>query len=310
MGKKRNSNTQSSAVPAEPGDEDVTGELDTSTEEGEEGVTGDADAELHEGSGRVNLDAGTDVIAESDGSDDTSSTGEEEGEESLEESATAEPSLEQSSEAEQLATALAAAVTASQKPAVPVNDIPETRVPGVFQGSDIPDEAPVVTPTSKVPSVSLPIVNIPVRVDVKSQQANIQFQLIIDRLQDYATTMAPNAAVSAANGKAQQLNLWRVIQQVLKLEGSDFIKGYTLLLDFVAKHRNAHFSDRYIYRFFGDMAVSAIDRKNFNRLLNLMVATCDRATRRLGLEQVDLIRTLSEIRDSAVQQRITEFYQI
>lgn len=215
-------------------------------------------------------------------------------------------------EREQLAAALAAvtAPTAATTVAPVVNDIPAPAVLVAPVVADIPEAAPVAAPAERAASVSLPQTPIPVRVDVKTQQADIKLQLIQDRLTEYAAAMAPNAAISVADGKVQQLNLWKVIDQVLKLEGPEFIRAYSMLLDFVAEYRTAHFSDKYVYRFFGEVALSAEAKKNFNRLLHLLVATSDRATRRLGLDQVDLPRTLAGIRDTAIQQRIAEFYQI
>ena len=212
------------------------------------------------------------------------------------------------SEEEQLAAALAAAVAAPQ-PTLQVNDAPEVVEPVAPVASDIPDAAPVAAPTERAPSVSV-LKPVPVRVDVKLQQAEIKFQLIVDRLTAYSAAMAPNAAINETDGKAQQLALWKVIEQVLKLEGPEFIKGFALLLDFIAEHRTTHFSEKYAYRFFGPLALSAGDKRNFNRLLNLFIATADRATRRMGLEQVGLQASLAGIRDSGIQQRVTEFYQI
>lgn len=212
-------------------------------------------------------------------------------------------------ETAQLEAALAAAASATQQPSAPVNDTPEVVEPVAPVGSDIPESDPVAAPTERAPSVSV-LKPVPVKVDVKAQQAEIKFQLILDRLNDFAAKMAPNAAISETDGKAQQLALWRVIMQVLELEGAEFIKGFGLLLDFFAAHRDKHFSDKYIYRFFGPLAMSAGEKRNFNRLLNLFVATADKATRRLGLEQVDLQASLSGIRNTDIQQRVTEFYQI
>lgn len=210
-----------------------------------------------------------------------------------------------------LSAALASAVAASQQPAVSVNDVPQAVVVAAAHVvSDAPAFELQATPPTRAPSVTLTQTPLTVRTDVKAQQAGIKFQLIQDRLTEYAALMAPNAAITTTDGKAQQLNLWKVIKQTLELEGSEFLQGYSMLLDFVAQYRAKHFSDKYIYRFFGELTLSAGDKKNFNRLLHLFVATCDRATRRMGLEQVDLSRTLSGIRDTAVQQRIAEFYQI
>lgn len=214
-------------------------------------------------------------------------------------------------DSDELATALASAITASEKPAVPVNDIPAVVEPVVVAAvvSDIPESAPVAPPVDRQPSVSLPLAPVTVRA-AKATPSEIKFQLISDRLEEYAKSMAPNVAVSSLVGKTQQVQLYRTIEQVLKLEGAEFLRGFTMLLDFVNAHRTAHFSDKYIYRFFGEMSLNAADRKNFNRLLHLFVATCDRPTRRMGLAQIDLNHILGDIRNSAVQQRITEFYQI
>lgn len=215
------------------------------------------------------------------------------------------------SEVDQLAAALAAAASAPQS-TLQVNDTPEVVEPVApvdAEGSDIPDTAPVAAPTERAPSVSV-LKPVPVKVDVKLQQAEIKFQLIVDRLTAFSIAMAPNAAINETDGKAQQLALWKVIEQVLKLEGAEFIKGFAMLLDFIAAHRTTHFSEKYAYRFFGPLALSAGDKRNFNRLLNLFIATADRATRRMGLEQVGLQASLAGIRDSGIQQRVTEFYQI
>lgn len=194
---------------------------------------------------------------------------------------------------------------------VEINDSPETAV--VEQEdrasvADAPVDAVVATLSARAPSVTLNPVA--VKVDVKTQQENIKFQLIIDRLQDYADKMAPNKAPGAAEGKAQQLSLWKTILMVLQLEGTEFVKAYGTLLAFVNEHRNGALNERYYYRWFPELAISAADRRNFDRMLNLMVATCDPATRRLGLQQVDLVSSVAGFRDGAIQQRVTEFYSL
>jgi hypothetical protein len=279
-------------------------------------------ANLEEGATDENESGNESAGVDAPTGDSTGGEGSEEGEADAgagSDSESSDTSLEQgtgeaadTSEADQLAAALAAAASASQQPPVPVNDAPapvEPVAPVEPEGSDIPDAEPVAAPSERAPSVSVQR-NVPVSVNVKEQQASIKFQLIIDRLSEFAKAMAPNAPINETDGKAQQLALWKVIDQVLKLEGAEFIRGFSLLLDFIAEHRTAHFSEKYAYRFFGPLNLSAGDKRNFNRLLNLFIATADRATRRMGLEQVGLEASVAGIRDTAVQQRIVEFYQI
>ncbi|MNL90183.1 hypothetical protein D3C87_2210500 [compost metagenome] len=65
-----------------------------------------------------------------------------------------------------------------------------------------------------------------------------------------------------------------------------------------------------MYRYFAEMSMNSTARRNFDRMLNLLCATCDPATRRMGLQQVDLAATLAGFRDGAIQQRVTEFYSL
>jgi hypothetical protein len=309
MAKQQRTQTAPTAAPTQEQPSEELALDQTSPEEGVDNANEPGDDSVGAGTPAGDSE-GTDALEEGEatgeGESDAGAPVDEVGE-----GADAHPELDTDPEAEQLAAALAAAVAAPQ-PTLQVNDAPEVVepvAPVAPVGSDIPDAAPVAAPTDRAPSVSV-LKPVPVKVDVKAQQAEIKFQLIVDRLTAYGAAMAPNAAVGEAEGKAQQLALWRVIEQVLKLEGAEFIKGFSLLLDFIAEHRTAHFSEKYAYRFFGPMALSAGDKRNFNRLLNLFIATADRATRRMGLEQVGLHASLAGIRDTGIQQRVAEFYQI
>lgn len=292
---------------------------------------GERDEELQESSANPN-DQGSDQSDQSSGDESgdsdsqegeadagTGSESESSDDEVGDESADRHPASDTDPEAEQLAAALAAATAQASQPPVPVNDTGAALEVAALAAavaapvepvvSDVPEQAPEAAPATRAPSVtaSKPV---PVKVDVAAQQAEIKLQNIRDRLTGYAEAMAPNKVLTATVGKDQQKSLWEAIQQTLRLEGAEFIKAYGELLDFFAKHRTTLFNDRYIYRFFAEAPLSSADRKNFSRLLNLLVATSDKATRRLGLEQVDLNRTLTDIRDTAIQQRIAEFYQI
>jgi hypothetical protein len=195
---------------------------------------------------------------------------------------------------------------------VQINDAPaatEAPVQGnAASVADAPNDTPVAAPHARIPSVTLN--PIPTKVDIKVQQDNLKLTIIASQLQDYATNMHPSKAMNAVDGKANQTALWRTIEMILKLEGPEFIKGFTMLLDWFSENRQGALNERYIYRYFADLTIPNNDRKNFNRILNLLVATADPATRRLGLEQADLTATLSGFRDGAIQQRVTEFYSL
>lgn len=224
-------------------------------------------------------------------------------------------------DAAQLEAALAAAAAAPGPVEVtgldtaeeqPINDAPATPEAPAQQDNptvaDAPASEPVVVRSARAPSVTLeqPLT----KAEVKVQQNNITLQLIADSLRNYTELMAPNVVANATTGKGQQLNLWKTIEKVLKLEGAEFIKGYGMLLGWVAENRKGALSERYMYRYFPELALGQADRRNFDRMLNLLTATADPATRRMGLQQVDLAATVAGFRDSAIQQRVTEFYSL
>jgi len=195
----------------------------------------------------------------------------------------------------------------------PINDVPAVAdapaqgdLPAV---ADAPNNTPVVTPHARIPSVTLAPVAV-TKAEIKVQQNNLTLTILANQLADYAKAMHPSQPMTAIEGKTQQTILWRTIDAILKLEGPEFIKGYTMLLAFVHENRSGALNDRYIYRYFADLTIPNNDRKNFNRMLNLLSATADPATRRLGLEQADLTASLAGFRDGAIQQRVTEFYSL
>ncbi|MCO6704931.1 hypothetical protein [Streptomyces sp. CHB9.2] len=195
----------------------------------------------------------------------------------------------------------------------PINDAPAV-VDAPAQGdlpsvADAPNDTPVAIQHARAPSVTLAPVAV-TKEEIKVQQNNLTLTILANQLAEYAKTMHPSQPMTATIGKTQQTILWRTIDAILKLEGAEFIKGYTMLLAFVNENRDGALNERYIYRYFADLTMPNNDRKNFNRILNLLSATADPATRRLGLEQADLAASLAGFRDGAIQQRVTEFYSL
>ena len=135
-------------------------------------------------------------------------------------------------------------------------------------------------------------------------------------LEDYTEAMRPGKPITAENGAREQLKLWRAIQGVLTKNGSEFVKGWSDLLAYVAKHkrqdngRDGVFGERYIYRFFDNVRLSSGERRNFERMLNLILTTADPRSRQLTLKQVDLKSTLAGMADENVRQKVIGFYQV
>lgn len=207
-------------------------------------------------------------------------------------------------------------VLAEQPPAEPIEPTPPVVLEPIepveplvvlepIEPPVIVDPAVVETPEPVVLEVAIPDV-----APVTVSQLEMKASIIEQNLANYAAVMAINSPVNAEEGAMQQTLLYSTIKQVLGLTGGDFTNQYSRLLEFVATHRDTMFSERYAYRFFEQVRVNQHERKNFERILNLLIATSVAGTRQLGLRQIDLQRTLEGIHDGDVQQRITEYYQV
>lgn len=140
--------------------------------------------------------------------------------------------------------------------------------------------------------------------------ARINFETHQSRLKDYIDKMTPGRPVSTQEGTSAQMGLWNLIKLMLTREGSEFVLHYSHLLETIREHRRGAFSERYLYRFFEHLKLSAEDRTNFTRLLNLMITTCDPSIRHLAMKQVDLRTALAGLRNEGQRQRVAAYYEL
>lgn len=134
-----------------------------------------------------------------------------------------------------------------------------------------------------------------------------------ERLDGYIAAMAPGKPVSNADQATNQLQLWRAFQFVITKKEAEFVSLWTLLLQYFYDHRdnrNGALSRTYAYRAMSDIRLPSPERRNFERLLNLAIVTCDPSTRRFAIKQVDLKGALAGFVDNEIVQRITAFYTL
>lgn len=149
-----------------------------------------------------------------------------------------------------------------------------------------------------------------VRKRITEAQLTLGMKLLEEGIAEYAAAMAPRKPVNDKDGRMYQVKLWRIIQGVLRSPAKEFTKNYSRLLSLVNEHRDGVFSDRYIYRWMPELTLPGNDKKNFERILNLLVATADPATRAQGLKQVDLKLIVNGLKDGEHQQRLLEYYKV
>lgn len=163
------------------------------------------------------------------------------------------------------------------------------------------------TPPNEEPIAPTPAPPAPV---APATEAQINMQSLQDRLALYVKEMQPNRPTNPEEGAQHQAALWTIIKFVLNRKGSQFVALYAQLLATVLEHRRGCFNERYVYRFHDNLRMSNADRRNFARVLNLLLTTCDPKTRQLSLRQIDLTASLRDLADNEMQQRVVGFYHL
>lgn len=135
--------------------------------------------------------------------------------------------------------------------------------------------------------------------------------LINDTFDKYSKEMAITIPVNAETGVRNQLRLWRLLQKVMGTEGADFHKAWDLMLAKVNEGRNTYFSERYTFRFLDKLInVPKENRVLLERFLNLMILTCDPATRGQVLSRYDWKHLRRNLENGNVGEKLTEYYGI
>jgi len=140
--------------------------------------------------------------------------------------------------------------------------------------------------------------------------SNVNEKIIVESLEKYAKVMQPGTPHPNGEGEIAQVSFFRTIEQILRLDAGEFTKHFGNLLNFVRTHRKAMFNERYAYRYFDTMRLGTVERKNFERMMNLLIATCEPGTRHTTIKQIDLVTTVSGFSDTRIQQRVMDFYTI
>lgn len=141
-------------------------------------------------------------------------------------------------------------------------------------------------------------------------QKSTTLMIVEDNLKKYVDTMRPGVAHQGTQGPATQVMLYRTIQTVLRQSGGDFDFMFGQLLKTVHEHRKTVFNERYVFRYFDRLTLTNVERRNFERFLNMMLTVCDPATRSHAIKQVDIDATMEGFKDADAHQRVVAFFQV
>lgn len=146
------------------------------------------------------------------------------------------------------------------------------------------------------------------QVEAAAETISVSMGFMQQELGEYVKVMRPGYPVPAEQGVQNQMRLFRCIESILRQEGAEFFQQLNYLLTVFKENRDGAFSERYLFRFWDNLALSQRDRTLFERLLNLFVITADHTSRADAVKHVDLNKTVQLITSGPAQERMFQFY--
>lgn len=218
---------------------------------------------------------------------------------------------------EGLANQIAQPISMPQEPAV----IAETPKVVSLGATPAPVAAPVVTEPVVKATVASGTVTTVGKLDAVSGSFNdtvlkikksgtVLQRALVAQLEQYITAMKPATPVDAVTGARQQVNLWRIIQNVIERSGEEFKPCYSLLLAYFEEYKDDVFHERYVFRFAENITLSSTELSTYQQMLNLIKLTCAPVGRAQALRQVDLGRTMRNNITEPARQKVLEFYNV
>lgn len=138
----------------------------------------------------------------------------------------------------------------------------------------------------------------------------INLEALIDRLEAYADQMAPGKMIDPRDGAGCQQALWNAVRSVFMAPAAEFNLLFSELL--ITFHRmrgqGQVFNEMYLFRFFTHMRFNSGSARSFERIMNLLLVTCNPATRRLAVAQMDLAVELSGFNDPTVVEKVNSYF--
>ncbi|MNR93530.1 hypothetical protein D3C86_1656010 [compost metagenome] len=116
------------------------------------------------------------------------------------------------------------------------------------------------------------------------------------------------AADNSAQAAPYQTMLDRCINRVLRLDGEDFVQGWTELLNFFHKNSNGIMSPKKVYTGVGQMTITPKGLRIFNNMTAVLMQTADPATRDRSIKVIEWNASLKEITNEKTRQNVLAYY--
>lgn len=133
------------------------------------------------------------------------------------------------------------------------------------------------------------------------------FRSDIVRVKLYCKAMAPGKPVSDKTGAAEQVGLYRAIQNIINRQEKYFNPLFTALLAIFTAERNGALGDRYRNRFMEHVVLPKADVTALQNLSHLLHVIGPVATREASLKMINIEKCLASGLTADGQRRVLQF---
>lgn len=145
--------------------------------------------------------------------------------------------------------------------------------------------------------------------DITEESMTMTVKFVTEDLVAYKEGRIKSGDSSVLNAPYQTL-LDRCINRVLRLEGEDFVQGWTELLTFFHVNSKGIMCAKKIYLGVGQMAITPRGLRNFQNMTSVLLQTADMATRDRAIRVIDWNAAMKEITNEKTRQSILAYYGV
>jgi len=145
--------------------------------------------------------------------------------------------------------------------------------------------------------------------EITEESMTMTVKFVTDDLASYAQGREA-AGSNALKAAPYQTLLERCISRVLRLEGEDFVQGWTELLLFFHKHSTGITSAKKLYVGVGQMAITPKGLRNFQNMTAILMTTCDPANRDRAVRLTEWTTALKELPNEKARQGLLAYYGV
>ncbi len=148
-------------------------------------------------------------------------------------------------------------------------------------------------------------------IEEAKRSGSTQLAVGLYSVMEYARDMSV-LGVSPREGVRQHVRLYQAIRTIAgKSTDAEFVGAWSAMLAIVNANRSTRqaFHELMVHRWIDQVALGDGDLKNWQRLINVILSTCDPERREGNLRQVDIAKSLAAEKDDLIRHRLQAYYQ-